>query len=169
MNALARHLGMAHTLFTNPHGLEGSDRKLPYSSAADLARLTRYAEAKSQFRFYVSQKDRVISILHPGGAPTEYRLANTNELLGTDGIDGVKTGRTRRAGDCVIISAARAPESIQTGEKYTITPRRLIVVVLGANSRFAVAANLLREGWQAYESWTAQGRPTAPEHAARGR
>lgn len=159
MNALARRLGMARTLFTNPHGLEGTERRLPFSTAADLARLTRYAENKSQFRFYVSQKDRVITIQHPGGDQSQYRLQNTNELLGIDGIDGVKTGRTRRAGDCVIISAARAPESIQQGEKYTIIPRRLIVVVLGATARFQVAADLLRAGWAAYESWAAQGRP----------
>ena len=163
MNALARHLGMKNTLFTNPHGLEGNERKLPFSTAADLARLTRYAEEKSQFRFYVSQQDRVITLLHPTGEQTQYRLQNTNELLGTDGIDGVKTGRTRRAGDCVIISAARAPESIQQGDKYIITPRRLIVVVLGATSRFEVAANLLRSGWQTYENWAAQGRPMPPE------
>lgn len=162
MNALARRLRMANTLFTNPHGLEGNERKLPYSTAADLARLTRYAEEKSQFRFYVSQKERVITIVHPDGEPTQYQLQNTNELLGTDGIDGVKTGRTRRAGDCVIISAARAPESIQQGSKYIITPRRLIVVVLGAQSRFDIAANLLRRGWQAHESWVAQGRPMPP-------
>ena len=52
MNALARQLGMRHTLYLNPHGLdtpEGEAR--PYSSAADLARITRYAYSKSGLAF----------------------------------------------------------------------------------------------------------------------
>lgn len=166
MNALARQLGMRNTLFVNPHGIDWNERKLPYSTAADMAKLTRYAEEKSQFRFYVSQKERVISITHPTGEQSKYQLQNTNELLGIDAIDGVKTGKTQRAGECVIISAARAPESKMVAEnKYLITPRRLIVVVLGANARFNVATQLLREGWQRYDQWTAAGKPTSKAEA----
>ncbi|MEA3186723.1 MAG: hypothetical protein QOD99_553 [Chthoniobacter sp.] len=159
MNALARRLEMKNTLFVNPHGIDANERKLPYSTAADLAKLTAYAMAKPAFRFCVSQKERTIGVRHAGGAEAHYMLRNTNELLGTEGIDGVKTGTTQRAGECVILSSSRSPESIQEGTKYTITPRRLVVVVLGSSARFQTGASLLHQGWGAYDQWTAAGRP----------
>jgi D-alanyl-D-alanine carboxypeptidase (penicillin-binding protein 5/6) len=159
MNALARKLGMKSTLFVDATGLELNERRLPYSCAADMAQLARYAMDRSQFRFYVSQKSRVISVDHQGLSPSGYALANTNELLDVDAIDGVRTGSTRRGGPCVIISAARPPESVQQGESYIITPRRLVVVVLGSDSRFDAAHQLLVNGWQTYDQWVAAGRP----------
>src|SRR6476646_2805763 len=41
MNALAKHLGMVRTRFLNPSGQDANEK--PYSTAADVARLTRYA------------------------------------------------------------------------------------------------------------------------------
>ena len=159
MNALARKLGMQHTMFLNPHGLEHLESKLPYSSASDVARLSAYAMSKSAFRFFVSQKERRISITHSLGETVGYLLQNTNELLGANGIDGVKTGRTQRAGECVVISSLRAPESRQEGQTYVVTPRRILVVVLGSTSRFSAASQLLETGWQLYDQWAALGRP----------
>src|SRR5438046_2106470 len=95
MNALARTLRMDRTRFVNPHGIDTVERSLPYSTAADLARLSRYAVNKAGLRFYVSQKERQISF-DRGGKKIGYMLRNTNELLGRDGVDGVKTGRTAR-------------------------------------------------------------------------
>jgi D-alanyl-D-alanine carboxypeptidase (penicillin-binding protein 5/6) len=159
MNALAKHLGMQRTRFVNPHGLDNLERTLPYSTAEDLARLTSYAMTKSAFRFYVSQKERKISYTSASGEQSAYLLRNTNELLGVSNIDGVKTGATNRAGPCVIISAAQAPESRQQGDQTVITPRRLNVIVLGCPDRFNVAADLLHRGWRLYDSWSSAGRP----------
>jgi len=159
MNALARRLKMEHTLFLNPHGLDNMEGRLPYSTSSDLARLAAYAMARSGFRFYVSQKQRDIVIQHMDATESRYQLRNTNELLGVNSIDGVKTGATRHAGQCVIISSARQPESVQKGETYIVTPRRLIVVVLGSANRFNVAAGLMNRGWQLYDQWAAKGRP----------
>ena len=159
MNALARNLHMERTLFLNPHGLDSLERKLPYSTAADMGRLTRYAMSKAAFRFYVAQKERRIVIAHDMGNPTDYLLKNTNELLGVNAIDGVKTGQTRLAGGCVIISSARQPEARKEGETFIVTPRRLIVVVLGSNDRFGEAGQLLSRGWELYDEWAAAGRP----------
>ncbi len=159
MNALARKLLMERTRFLNPHGLDSIERKLPYSTAADMSRLTRYAMSKPAFRFFVSQKERRIVIVHDLGNPTDYLLRNTNELLGVNSIDGVKTGQTRLAGGCVIISAARQPEARKEGETFIVTPRRLIVVVLGSNDRFGEAGQLLNRGWALYDQWAAAGRP----------
>jgi D-alanyl-D-alanine carboxypeptidase len=159
LNALSRKLGMRETLFVDATGMEMNERRLPYSTAADMAVMARYAMNRSQFRFYVSQKSRLISIAHESLAASGYQLQNTNQLLGIDAIDGVKTSTTLRTGPCVIISAARAPESVQQGETYIVTPRRLIVVVLGSDNRFAIARGLLESGWQAYDRWAAAGRP----------
>jgi len=158
MNALAKSRGMLRTRFLNPHGLE-LERPLPYSTAEDLAKLTSYAEANPAFRFYGSQKERKISYTSASGGPVSYLLRNTNELLGIQDIDGVKTGTTQRAGQCLIISAAKAPESVQKGDVHYITPRRLNVVVLGSDDRFREALGLLGRGWQYYEQWAAAGRP----------
>jgi D-alanyl-D-alanine carboxypeptidase (penicillin-binding protein 5/6) len=165
MNALARHLKMQRTLFLNPHGLDSIESKLPYSTAGDLARLASYAMSRPGFRFYVSQKERQIAIQHVDGTQSQYLLQNTNELLGVNAIDGVKTGRTQRAGECLIISAMRPPESVKNGESYTVTPRRLVVVVLGATNRFQLAAGLLERGWQLYDKWSAAGRPVKKDEA----
>ena len=158
MNALARQLGMGRTLFVNPHGLEPNKGLQPYSTAFDLARLAAYAMKDAAFRFYVSQKERKISF-NRGGQVSQYLLRNTNELVGTAGIDGVKTGRTARAGECIIISSQREPEVAQQGGTTLVTPRRLNVVVLGAIDRMAAATQLLSRGWTLYDRWAAAGRP----------
>jgi D-alanyl-D-alanine carboxypeptidase (penicillin-binding protein 5/6) len=160
MNALARTRGMKNTRFVNPHGLDAQERTAPYSTAADLARLTSYAMSNSAFRFYVSQRERKITILSATGGQSAYLLRNTNELLGVNSIDGVKTGTTEKAGQCLIISAARPPETRQQGDTSIVTPRRLNVIVLGsAGNRFSIAQSLLARGWQLYDSWAAAGRP----------
>ena len=159
MNALARKLGMRNTRFLNPHGLDDLEKKLPYSTAGDVALLTNYAVSQTGFAFYTSQKERKISWKTATGETQSYLLKNTNELLGTNGIDGVKTGTTRRAGACVVISAAKPPDSKQVGDEHIIVPRRLTVVVLGAQSRFSVAKSLLARGWSLLDQWAQAGRP----------
>ena len=133
--SLAKTLRMERTRFVNPHGIDNAERSMPYSTAADMARLTRYAVNKAAFRFYVSQKERQISFSR-GAQKKAYMLRNTNELLGTNGVDGVKTGRTARAGDCLILSAHRESQIIKEGERTAVIPRHLIVVMLGSTQSF---------------------------------
>lgn len=159
MNALARKLGMRSTRFLNAHGLDDLERKVPYSTAGDVALLTNYAMGQTGFAFYTSQKERKISWKTATGESPTFLLRNTNELVGTSGIDGVKTGTTRKAGACVVISAAQRPDSKQVGEQHVIVPRRLTVVVLGAPSRFSVAKSLLARGWVLLDQWAQAGRP----------
>jgi D-alanyl-D-alanine carboxypeptidase (penicillin-binding protein 5/6) len=159
MNALARTLDMKNTRFVNPHGLEAGERALPYSTAEDLAKLTAYAMKNPGFRFVVSQKERKIDYTAATGEPSKYLLRNTNELVGINNIDGVKTGQTRKAGGCVIISSSKPPLTAQNGNEVLVTPRRLNVVVLGSSDRFGVANGLLQRGWQLYDQWTAAGHP----------
>ena len=158
MNALARKLGMKRTRFLNPHGLDNLE--LPHSTAKDMMLLTDYALARSAFRFYVAQKERQITRNLAQGGTAGYNLVNTNQLLGVKAIDGVKTGKTELAGECLIISAERKPETVKNEDgSVTVTPRRLVVVVLGSSSRFATSANLLDRGWDLYDEWAAAGRP----------
>ena len=163
MNVLAKQLRMERTRFLNPHGVDANEKPIPFSTAADMARLTQYALKKASFRFYVSQKQRQISF-NRGGRQLKYLLRNTNELLGVDGIDGVKTGRTARAGDCLILSAHREAEIIRgEGESTTVIPRHLIVVLLGSPDRFGEGARLVARGWQLYDEWAAAGRLVEPK------
>ncbi|HEV8619107.1 MAG TPA: serine hydrolase [Candidatus Udaeobacter sp.] len=162
MNALAKQLKMERTRFVNPHGIDKNVRPMPYSTAEDMARLTRYAMNKASFRFYVSQKERQISF-DRGGQHLNYVLRNTNELLGKNGIDGVKTGRTSRAGDCLILSANREPELLKQGQMITVFPRHLIVVLLGSTNRFGEGAGLVERGWRLYDQWAASGRVADPK------
>jgi D-alanyl-D-alanine carboxypeptidase len=162
MNALAKNLRMERTHFVNPHGIDDNASSLPYSSAADMARLTRYAVNKAGFGFCVSQKERQISF-NRGGKKHGYMLRNTNELLGRDGVDGVKTGRTARAGDCLILSARRESQIIKEGPRTAVMPRHLVIVILGSTDRFGEGAQLLARGWQLYDQWAAGGRMVDPK------
>lgn len=160
MNALARSLGMKRTLFLNPSGLDSAERgATPSSTAADMARLTRYAYEEAGFPFYVAQVSRQVHV-NRAGADMPFEIRNTNELLGREGIDGVKTGTTRRAGECLILSADRPPESYRDGATVFVTPRRIIVVLLQSQNRFGQGLSLYREGWSLYDAWAAQGRKT---------
>jgi serine-type D-Ala-D-Ala carboxypeptidase (penicillin-binding protein 5/6) len=158
MNALARQLGMERTLFVNPDGLEPEKGPQPYSTATDLVKLVAYAMNDAGFRFYVSQKERKVAFVR-GGQNLGYLLRNTNELLGINGIDGVKTGTTARAGACIALSSQRDPEIRKEGETTYVTPRRVDIVILGAADRFSVAQQLLGRAWSLYDQWAAAGRP----------
>jgi D-alanyl-D-alanine carboxypeptidase (penicillin-binding protein 5/6) len=159
MNALAREIDMSRTLFLNPTGLDDGMRAYPYSTAEDIAKLTAYAMKNPAFRFIVSQTERRIAFTNSLGEETQYLLRNTNTLLGRHDVDGGKTGLTRRAGGCLVVSSVKPPISVKEGEQVVITPRRLNVVVLGTEDRFGVAAALVERGWQEYERWAAAGRP----------
>lgn len=163
MNALAKVQRMDRTFFVNPSGADSNAKPLPYSTAMDMARLARYAMDKAGFRFYVSQKERQISFKR-AGKTLNYLLRNTNELLGTNGVEGVKTGRTARAGDCLILSAQREAQVIKNGPtSTTVIPRHLIIVMLASPNRFQEGRQLLDLGWQLHDRWFAAGRAFDPK------
>src|SRR5881398_4099114 len=162
MNALGNQLKMERTRFVNPHGIDYKVKPVPYSTAEDMARLTRYAMSKASFRFYVSQKERQISF-NRAGHQLNYMLRNTNELLGKMGIDGVKTGTSARSGQCLILYANRESEVVRQGQMETVYQRHLMVVLLGSSNRFGEGAALLQRGWQLYDQWAAAGRLADPK------
>ena len=163
MNALAKTLKMDRTLFVNPSGIDASVKPVPYSSAMDMARLTRYALNKAGFRFYVSQKERQISWSR-AGKTQNYVLRNTNELLGQMGVDGVKTGRTTRAGDCLVLSVDRKADiTVHSESRATIIPRQLIIVLLASPNRFEEGRQLIGMASQLQDQWIAAGRLVDPK------
>jgi D-alanyl-D-alanine carboxypeptidase (penicillin-binding protein 5/6) len=79
------------------------------------------------------------------------------------GIDGVKTGQSSRAGQCLILYANRESEVVRQGQMETVYPRHLMVVLLGSTNRFGEGAALLQRGWQLYDQWAAAGRMADPK------
>ncbi|WP_181873051.1 D-alanyl-D-alanine carboxypeptidase family protein [Fontibacillus phaseoli] len=102
MNEKVKLLGLEHTAFQNPHGL---DAKGHYSSANDLAKLTAYALHNPLFKEIVRTPSRKAP--NPND-PWDYRWDNKNKMLRFyEGADGVKTGYTKTARRCLVSSATR--------------------------------------------------------------
>lgn len=134
MNARAKELGMQSTTFRNACGLD-EDGHL--STARDVAIMSRemllnHPEIENYCTAWMDTLR--------GGAT---QLVNTNKLLKSyNGITGLKTGTTGKAGVCISASASR-------------DDLRLIAVVLGSSSgkeRFAAATSLLDYGFAMFES-----------------
>ena len=160
MNVLARKLGMKRTKFANVHGMDNADER-GMSSASDMARLAIYAMRHPGFAFFVKQKSRKISF-HQGAQERVFTVANTNQLLGEMNVNGLKTGRTALAGQCLATSSERKPivEQLPDG-RNRMTKQLLICVVLGSAERFDRTRQLLRDGWSRYDHWRQAGSPVA--------
>jgi D-alanyl-D-alanine carboxypeptidase (penicillin-binding protein 5/6) len=160
MNKLAKALGMASTKFGNPHGLEREGLKAG-STAADMARLSVHAMRRNAFNYIVRQSSRTIRVKSSVGDKS-FAVKNTNQLIGEDGVLGIKTGTTAAAGECLSFCIEREPlvRTKPDGEKG-VTPRRLMIVLLNSPDRFGNARKLAARGWAAYDTWLDAGAPVA--------
>ncbi len=157
MNHLSKALGMRRTKFTNPHGLDTVGRK-GYSTASDIARLSVHAMRDTGFAFYVKQKTRTIHVTKQDGRKLAYKVTNTNPLLGQQGVNGIKTGTTAAAGQCLAVNAHRAPLVKKLpNDRSQIRYRDLIVVVLGSADRVGRSKQLISQAWPMYDQWAATG------------
>lgn len=102
MNQRAQELGMKDSHFMNSHGLQASGH---YTSAYDLALLSRKALSNMTFRRVVSSQTHIIPW---PGKDYDRLLINHNRLLWNyqDAI-GLKTGYTEEAGNCLVGAAQR--------------------------------------------------------------
>jgi serine-type D-Ala-D-Ala carboxypeptidase (penicillin-binding protein 5/6) len=158
MNALAAREGCRNTSFVTPHGFENS-RPTPYSTAADIARVAIYAASRAPFHFYTNQRSRKITV-YRGEARVGINVTNTNGLLGTSRIDGMKTASTPSSGGCAVITADKPSTLIPQPDGSNIVFRhRLIAVVLGSGSPQDQALGALQQGWNAYNQWLNANRP----------
>ncbi|MBR5447182.1 MAG: D-alanyl-D-alanine carboxypeptidase [Clostridia bacterium] len=136
MNEKARELGLESTHFTNPHGLDHEEH---YTTARDLALLTRYAMQNERFAKVVSTLTHQLERDAENGTCF---VVNHNKLLRTyDGAIGVKTGFTKRAGRCLVSAAER--DGV-----------RLIAVTLDAPSDWNDHKRMLDYGFSLYERVT---------------
>ncbi|MBR2926457.1 MAG: D-alanyl-D-alanine carboxypeptidase [Clostridia bacterium] len=134
MNRKATELGLKDTHFVNPHGLDHGEH---YTTARELAILTREAMQNSLFREIVSTSRASIPNAETGGVRT---LLNHNKLLHLyrDCI-GVKTGFTKKSGRCLVSAAER--EGVL-----------LIAVTLSAPDDWDDHASLLDYGFSNYRT-----------------
>lgn len=130
MNAKAEALGMEHSHFMNPNGLQDDNH---YTTARDLATLCRYCVDNEAVMKFTS--------LESTSLPTGAVAYNSNKLLfWYDGCDGLKTGTTDASGHSLTATAER-------------DGMRLIAVVLGGTydySHYINAMKLLEYGFANY-------------------
>jgi D-alanyl-D-alanine carboxypeptidase (penicillin-binding protein 5/6) len=124
MNKRAASLGLDHTSYANPVGLDDPGN---YSSARDLATLARYLLPNRRFAKIV---DSTQATLESG---SHVRVVqNRNDLVAAyPWVNGVKTGYTADAGNVLVGSAARGSRA------------RVISVVMGEPSEAARDADTL--------------------------
>lgn len=102
MNKKAQELGMNHSQFKNPNGLDVEGH---YASANDMALLTAYALHNPVFKEIV--KTKVKTVPNPY-EKWDHRWRNKNKMLSLyEGADGVKTGYTKLSSRCLVSSATR--------------------------------------------------------------
>jgi D-alanyl-D-alanine carboxypeptidase (penicillin-binding protein 5/6) len=139
MNDKAKELGLKNTHYENPAGI---DARGNYSSAADLAKISRAAMKYPEFRKIVALPEATIST-----QDREIVVVNTNLLVVPNSgyeygpATGIKTGTSLQAGNCLVASAESGDESY-------------IAVVLDASGdlqRFDAARTALEYGFGEYE------------------
>ena len=139
MNDKAEELGLKNTHFENPAGIDDRDN---YSSAADLAKITREAMKYPEFREIVNTPEATIST-----QDREIDVVTTNLLvLPNSGYDygpatGAKTGTSAQAGFCVVATA-------QSGDESYIA---VVLDAAGDLQRFEAARTALEYGFGEYE------------------
>lgn len=134
MNRKAVELHLKNTHFKNPVGFDDPDQ---YSSAYDLAILTKHALHSPVFRRIVSQDSGEIKALN---SESPRRFQSTNMLLGSFlDIEGVKTGTTENAGNC-LINLARHPQS----------RHEVLAILLNSPNRFQENKAMINWAFQNY-------------------
>lgn len=145
MNAIAAERGLVATRAANPSGLDAPGAT---TTARDLARLAELVLAEPTLAQIVRTPEATIT-----SAFGSYTVKSTNQLLGTPGVIGVKTGTEESIGQNLVLA-------VNEGE------HRLILVVIGSQDRYADARALLgyaRAAW----SWVTLGDPQAIPGLAR--
>jgi D-alanyl-D-alanine carboxypeptidase (penicillin-binding protein 5/6) len=124
MNDRADELGLDHTHYANPVGLDDPGN---YSSARDLAALARHLLGNRRFARVVDSPQATLE----SGSHVRV-VQNRNDLVARyPWVDGVKTGYTQNAGNVLVGAGARGPRA------------RVISVVLGEPSEAARDADTL--------------------------
>jgi D-alanyl-D-alanine carboxypeptidase (penicillin-binding protein 5/6) len=130
MNQRAAELHLDDTHFVDPCG---HDHPGQYSTAEDLARLGEQVMQHPEYERLAGLRTLTIRTLD---GRRRFWLSNTNALIGRyDGVIGVKTGTTWRAGNCLVAVA----------EKNGV---RVLIVLLNARQRWPSAETLLDHAFE---------------------
>lgn len=136
MNRRAAEIGMTHTCFATPSGLDADGHG---ASAHDMALLAREALRNEAFAAICGKQSMKLCF---GNPPYLRSLSNTNKLLAMDEtVIGVKTGFTDAAGRCLVSAAER-------------DGRRLICVTLFDRNDWADHAALYDYGFASAKPYT---------------
>ena len=100
MNRKAKEIGMTNTIFVNPSGLDNTDSG-NYSTAYDMALLTRYAMQYKEYQEIVKTKSYTVKT-----NKKTYVWKNKNKLLSEEYITGGKTGYTEKARRTLVSTAS---------------------------------------------------------------
>ena len=131
MNKYANNIGLRDSHFTNPHGLPDPDH---YTTAADLAKIAQAFIQNQELLTLAQQAKATIEWVDSSGRRRAVSVRNTNKLLSLyPGVQGLKTGTTTAAGQCLVIY-------------FTSQEGDMLLVVLGAKQRYATAVPLLDKG-----------------------
>jgi D-alanyl-D-alanine carboxypeptidase (penicillin-binding protein 5/6) len=133
MNRTADRLGLESSSFRNPIGLDAPGH---FSTAADLAKISRVVMEMTRFRKIAAERTAVLTSYRP---PLEIETTN-DFLLAYPWATGIKTGATQRAG--YLLASA--------GERRGV---ELSAVVMGTDSESArdiESARLLDWGFAQY-------------------
>ena len=145
MNKKAAELGMKHTHFKNCNGLDDTIESGHYSSAYDVALMsrelvTKYPEISNYSTVWM---DEITHSTKKGDS--QFGLTNTNKLIRTyQGITGLKTGSTSKAKYCLSATAVR------NGINLTA----VVMAAPDPKQRFIEAASLLDYGFANCTNYT---------------
>ena len=96
----AHSIGAVDTVFETPSGLDSDNH---YSTAYDMALITRYALSNPDFVKLINTRIATFR-----SSQRTYSFVNKNRLLNEfDGANGVKTGFTGKAGQCFVGASRR--------------------------------------------------------------
>lgn len=134
MNDRAQEIGLSHTHFATPSGLDGEGH---YSSAYDMAILAKNALENPDFAEICGTYRAQVEF---GNPPYTRWMKNHNRLLDEyEGTIGVKTGFTKEAGRCLVSAVQRDGVG-------------LICVTLGASDDWNVHKNLYNQFFERVQS-----------------
>lgn len=124
MNRLAQSLGMHASHFVHACGLDAPGQ---HTTARDLLALGAAAGRKAE----ITRRASLVSATITTRGGRRLRFSNSNALIGRDPqVTGLKSGFTRRAGQCVLALAAR--------DGHTV-----LLVLLGAEERWWEATGMI--------------------------
>ena len=146
MNQRAAQIGCTDTHFANAHGYTNENH---YTTAYDLALITRTAMQNETFRQIVNNYQGTITVKERGELKlvSKYEIMKPTSKFYYEGCIGVKTGTTSAAGECFVGAA----------EKDGAT---LISVALKSEKteeeeyRWIDTTRLFDYGWTCYDTYT---------------